>query len=130
MTISTAEDEDAQESPEISQEQSTFIGRMNALFYETGVKKTFVADRLNRNRTIFNDWEKGKSVPSDAQLEIVAQALGTTTAYLRGETDIKERNPLQTSDLTASEQEMLKAFRGADPALRKAALMVLRSADK
>ena len=129
--FSPAEDEDAQESPEISQEQSTFIGRMNALFYETGVKKTFVADRLNRNRTIFNDWEKGKSVPSDAQLEIVAQALGTTTAYLRGETDIKERHPpLQTSDLTASEQEMLKAFRGADPALRKAALMVLRSADK
>ena len=128
--FSPAEDENAQESTEISQEQSTFIGRMNALFCETGVKKIFVADKLNRNRAIFNDWEKGKSVPSDAQLEIVAEALGTTAAYLRGETDIKERHPLQTSDLTTSEQEMLKAFRGADPALRKAALMVLRSADK
>lgn len=127
--FSPAEDEDAQESPETSQEQSTFIGRMNALFYETGVKKTFVADRLNRNRTIFNDWEKGKSVPSDDQLEIVAEALGTTAAYLRGETDIKERHPLQTSDLTASEQEMLKAFREAGPALQRAALSVLRSAE-
>lgn len=104
------------------------INRLNNLFAETGIKKTTVAKRLNRNRVIFNDWEKGKSVPSDDQLEIVAEALGTTAAYLRGETDIKERHPLQTSDLTASEQEMLKAFREADPALQRAALSVLRSA--
>lgn len=102
--------------------------KLNRLFKETGVTKSSIANKLNRNRSIFNDWEKGKSVPSDAQLEIVAQALGTTTAYLRGETDIKERPPLQTSDLTASEQEMLKAFREADPALQRAALSVLRSA--
>lgn len=102
--------------------------RLNKLLKDTGVTKSSIANKLNRNRSIFNDWEKGKSVPSDAQLEIVAQALGTTAAYLRGETDIKERHPLQTGDLTASEQEMLKAFREADPALQRAALSVLRSA--
>ena len=105
------------------------INRLNNLFTETGIKKTTVAKRLNRNRVIFNDWEKGKSAPSDDQLEIVAEALGTTAAYLRGETDIKERHPLQTSDLTASEQEMLKAFREAGPALQRAALSVLRSVE-
>ena len=104
------------------------INRLNNLFAETGIKKTAVAKRLNRNRVIFNDWEKGKSEPSDDQIEIVADALGTTAAYLRGETDIKEKHPLQTSDLTVSEQEMLKAFREADPALQRAALSVLRSA--
>lgn len=103
--------------------------RLKDLLRETGVTKSSIADKLNRNRSILNDWEKGKSAPSDAQLEIVAQALGTTVAYLQGESDIKERHPLQASDLTASEQEMLKAFRKADPALQRAALSVLKSAD-
>lgn len=103
------------------------IDRLNSLFAETGIKKTTVAEKLNRNRVIFNDWAKGKSAPSEDQLEIVAQALGTTVAYLCGESDVKERRPLQTSDLTVNEAEMLKAFRAADPALQRAALSVLKS---
>ena len=106
-----------------------YIDRLNSLFAETGIKKTTVAEKLNRNRVIFNDWAKGKSAPSEDQLEIVAQALGTTVAYLCGESDVKERRPLQTSDLTVNEAEMLKAFRAADPALQRAALLVLKSGE-
>lgn len=103
--------------------------RLKNLLRETGVTKTSIADKMHRNRSIFNDWEKGKSAPSQEQLEIVAQALGTTVAYLCGESDIKERKPLQTSDLTVNEMELVKAFRAADPALQRAALLVLKSGE-
>ena len=103
--------------------------RLKNLLRETGVTKSSIADKMHRNRSIFNDWEKGKSTPSQEQLEIVAQALGTTVAYLCGESDVKERRPLQTSDLTVDEAEMLKAFRAANPALQRAALLVLKSGE-
>lgn len=103
--------------------------RLKILLRETGVTKSSIAEKMHRNRSIFNDWAKGKSAPSEDQLEIVAQALGTTVAYLCGESDVKERRPLQTSDLTVNEAEMLKAFRAADPALQRAALSVLKSGE-
>ena len=103
--------------------------RLKILLRETGVTKSSIAEKMHRNRSIFNDWAKGKSAPSEDQLEIVAQALGTTVAYLCGESDVKERRPLQTSDLTVNEAEMLKAFRAADPALQRAALLVLKSGE-
>ena len=103
--------------------------RLKILLRETGVTKSSIAEKMRRNRSIFNDWEKGKSNPSEDQLEVVAQALGTTVAYLCGESDVKERKPLQTSDLTTGELELLKAFREADPALQRAALLVLKSGE-
>ena len=64
--------------------------RFEQLIRETGVTKASIARRLNRTPTVCQDWKAGKSEPNDQQLRIVAQALGTTSAYLRGETDLKK----------------------------------------
>ncbi len=52
-----------------------------------GVTKTFIAQSLGRSATLCQDWKQQKSQPNDQQLLKVARILGTTPAYLRGETD-------------------------------------------
>ena len=61
--------------------------RFEQLRLSRGVTKTFIAQSLGRSATLCQDWKQQKSQPSDAQLREVARILGTTSAYLRGETD-------------------------------------------
>ena len=61
--------------------------RLNELLKSKGVKKSFLADQLGKNRSIFCDWEAGKSQPKPEYITIIATLLGTTPAYLTGESD-------------------------------------------
>ena len=61
--------------------------RFEQLRLSRGVTKTFIAQSLGRSATLCQDWKQQKSQPNDEQLRKVAQILGTTPAYLRGETD-------------------------------------------
>ena len=61
--------------------------RFEALRVSRGITKTFIAQSLGRTPTLCQDWKQQKSQPSDAQLREVARILGTSSAYLRGETD-------------------------------------------
>lgn len=65
--------------------------RFEELVDELGIKKTFVAEKLGKSPSICQDWKRGKSQPSAAQLQIVADILDTTPEYLTGETDKKEK---------------------------------------
>lgn len=65
--------------------------RFEELVDELGIKKTFVAEKLGKSPSICQDWKRGKSQPSATQLQIVADILDTTTEYLTGETDKKEK---------------------------------------
>lgn len=85
--------------------------RFDALIRETGVTKASIARRLGRTPTVCQDWKAGKSEPNDEQLRIVAAALGTTPAYLRGATDEKniptEGTSGEESALDAQLRELL-----------------------
>lgn len=70
--------------------------RFEALRLTRGVTKTFIAQSLGRSATLCQDWKQQKSQPSEAQLREVARILGTTPAYLRGETD--DPSPLQRDE--------------------------------
>ena len=89
------------------------FARFEELRQEKGIKKTFLAEKLHRTSTIFQDWKAGKSKPSYGQLRIIAEALGTTPEYLTGETD--EKKPLVNNDEELT--EMLEEIRD-DPDLR------------
>lgn len=80
---------------------------------EKGIKKTFLAEKLHRTPTIFQDWKAGKSKPNYEQLTIVARELGTTPEYLTGETD--EKKPLVNNDEELT--DLLERVRD-DPDLR------------
>lgn len=58
--------------------------RFDSLRASKGITKRHIAEKLNRNQQIFQDWKNGKSKPNAAQLEVVAETLWTTVGYLLG----------------------------------------------
>lgn len=83
--------------------------RFEALRKEKGITKKSIADRLDRKPSLCQDWKQGKSTPNPAQLAVVADILGTTTAYLTGESDQKERPTAGTGDgLSTVKRELLE----------------------
>ena len=64
--------------------------RFEQLRLSRGITKTFIAQSLGRSATLCQDWKQQKSQPNEQQMREVARILGTTPAYLRGETDDPE----------------------------------------
>lgn len=105
--------------------------RFEALIRQTGVTKASIARRLGRTPTVCQDWKAGKSEPNDEQLAIVAAALNTTPAYLRGLTDEKE---LPTGKVSGEEDPLdarLNALLAqADDSLKQAMIAFLERFQK
>ena len=74
---------------------------------EKGITKTFIAQKLGKNSTIFNDWSKGKSNPSDEALAIVAMCLDCTVSYLRGQTSDPQIEVIPADPEMVREEEAL-----------------------
>ena len=81
--------------------------RFEALRLKSGVTKTFIARSLGRSATLCQDWKQQKSQPNEAQLKEVARILGTTPAYLRGETDDPSSFPQEDGEM----EELLSSLR-------------------
>ena len=81
--------------------------RFETLRLKCGVTKTFIARSLGRSATLCQDWKQQKSQPSEGQLREVARILGTTPAYLRGETDDPSPVPAPDTEL----EELLSSLR-------------------
>ena len=81
--------------------------RFETLLKSRGITKTFIAKTLNRSATLCQDWKQHKSQPSAAQLNEVARILGTTPAYLRGETDDPALCPAPDAEM----EELLTSLR-------------------
>ena len=58
--------------------------RFEKLRASKGITKKFIAQALGRSATICQDWKQRKSQPSEEQLKVVAEILGTSVAYLTG----------------------------------------------
>ncbi len=63
------------------------IDRLSALLRARGLKKGAFCESLGHTRTWIDDWKRGRSSPSSETVNQIAAALGTTPAYLLGETD-------------------------------------------
>lgn len=61
--------------------------RFDQLRRSKGITKKFIAQSLGRSAALCQDWKQRKSQPSAEQLQRVAEILGTSPAYLTGETD-------------------------------------------
>lgn len=67
------------------------VDKIKSLAKEKGISITFICAKVGQQRSYLNDVKQGKtSIPPD-RLEIIADILNTTPAYLKDETDIKER---------------------------------------
>lgn len=105
--------------------------RFEGLIRETGVTKASIARRIGRTPTVCQDWKAGKSEPNDEQLLIVAAALGTTPAYLRGATDEKNLpTGNSTSEESALDTQLRELLSHADDDLKQAMIAFLERFQK
>lgn len=132
--------------------------RMKVRRKEIGLSAEYVADQLGVSPATIYRYENGgiDKVPGD-RLAPIAKVLQTTPAYLMGwdydEKDISQElldtmedisryrgemirltgekvpTPVSKSGLSAEQLELIDLFESASPALRSAALAVLRSAE-
>lgn len=72
--------------------------RVKNLCRENGIKISYLEQQLGVWKGFFNNVAAGKTPISDNQLKIVANILGTTTAYLNGETEFKTAQAATTSE--------------------------------
>ena len=67
--------------------------RLDERIKETGKKKVYLCERLNRAPTYLRDAKKQNTNIKGEDLRILADELDTTPEYLTGETDQKEKSP-------------------------------------
>lgn len=69
------------------------LNKVVALAKEQGLSNTFLAKKLGRSSaSLFVDWRKGKSKPSQNDIAMLAQILNTSIEYLTDQTENKN-NP-------------------------------------
>lgn len=92
--------------------KSAIIERIKALSKEKGYSLTYMYKQLYIPSGYLRDVNANKTALTDGRLALIADFLGTTPEYLKGETDIKEKAaPVSGSDLSDRDIEFLKIFR-------------------
>lgn len=67
------------------------IDKIKSLAQERGIKIKYLCAKLGLSETYLSNVKNGRDRMTDERLEIIADLLGTTVAYLNDETDEKLR---------------------------------------
>ena len=66
-----------------------FTERLKKLRKEAGLTQKEIAQQMQVGQNSYSNWEKGIRTPIRPTIDKLAEILNTSTAYLLGETDIK-----------------------------------------
>lgn len=105
------------------------INKIKSLAKEQGLKIAFICKQLGLARTYFSDVERGKTKISDARLQVIADILHTSPAYLRDETDDKKPPDYKAEELTPEIQDIIERVKNLPLEKQKMALEYLRFLD-
>lgn len=94
------------------------LDRLQDLMVERGWKAPYVCKQLGSSRYRIADWKRGKNLPTEAEVEILAHLFLVSKEYLEGKTDIK--NPV-TNEGDGFREKAMKFYQvfldnGIDPA--------------
>ncbi len=70
------------------------VDRIKCLAKEQGISLKFLCNKIGKRRTYIGEIEARNGTISREDLAVLADVLDTTPEYLRGETDIRAKNPL------------------------------------
>ena len=90
------------------------IDRIYALAKEKGLSNSFLCKKIGKSTSYLNDAKNGKHGISDADLSVLSDILDTTTDYLHGKTDKKEK-PDVNVELSEKEKRILDIIRTLSP---------------
>ena len=75
-------------------------------------------------------WLKGSSDSYRVHLYEISDKYNVSVEWLKGETDIKEKQPTDNGELSKDEAELVELFTNAPEWKKKAALALLRAAEE
>ena len=88
------------------------VDRITNLAKEKGITQAFISSKIGVHRNWLSCVRRDNVKISDERIAIIADILGTTTAYLKGETDdpapAKEKSPSPTDGLTKFQTTILQ----------------------
>lgn len=104
---------------------ATFAERIKEYMSLYDVKAVDLAKRFHVSRSTISQYVNGIVVPKRDRLVLIADALKIDPLWLMGYDVPIERQKLVTSDLTQTEQDIVKAYRSASPDTQIAVCAVL-----
>lgn len=104
---------------------ATFAERIQEYMSLYDVKAVDLAKRFHVSRSTISQYVNGIVVPKRDRLVLIADALKIDPLWLMGYDVPIERQKLVTSDLTQTEQDIVKAYRSASPDTQIAVCAVL-----
>ncbi len=116
------------------------IPRLFELLEEQHIKNCTLASAVGVSRNAVSEWKAGRCSPARALMPVIANYLGTSVAYLKGDSDVKyppNAAPRPTSPViacyelapfTVDEQQLIKMYRNLPEGTKKRLLTIV--ADK
>lgn len=95
------------------------IDRIKELAKEQKRSLSYICAQIGVANNYLTDIARGKNTLKPDRLAQIADILGTTPEYLRGETDIKEK-PAENGELSEDDMKLLKICRQLPPEFQRA----------
>lgn len=95
---------------------------------ERGTNPTVAGRESGAGETMVTNLKRKGTLPSIEKFQLLAQYLGVTTSELLGEEE--KPTPTYGDGLSEDQLEVIRRYKAAPPALRAAALAVLRAAEE
>jgi len=103
------------------------MNKIKTLAKEQGLSLSYICEKkLGLTKVYFNNITKSNSDIPDERLKIIADTLNTTVAYLRDETDKKEK-PLQTQELPEKAKLFIELFEKVPEERQELVIQLLQS---
>ncbi len=99
--------------------------RLDILISESGKKKTYLSKKMGHAGRYLNDAKKQNTDIKIEDVKILAEELGTSVEFLRGETDKKEK-PAPEGELDEETKELREIWDVASEEERQTLLEVAR----
>lgn len=107
-----------------------FGERLKIIRKQAGLSQKSLASLLQVSQQSVWKWEMNESSPNPETVAKIAKIFHVSSDYLLGLTEQEEKpTPENGGGLNKEQQELVSLFESASPALRSAALAVLKSAE-
>ena len=109
-------------------DKNLFVQNVKKACNAKGIKPAVALRESGLDKSFISNIEARGSIPSVEKVQRLAAYLGVTTSELLGEE--KEPTPVIEDGLNAEQTDLVRLYDAAPPALRAAALAVLKSAEE
>lgn len=104
-----------------------FYERLVAICAEKGTNPTALCDAIGLAQSAATRWKQG-SVPRDTTMRKIADHLGTTASYLKGDPETPDENKNDPPIISESEEKLLELFREVPEADRYMVIQMVEAA--